>query len=132
MCDVVKIATAILKNSKSNRAFHKLVREMGDEGCLVYLSEVRWLSRGRVMERVWKLREELVVWLNGREDHRAHLIQDLFWLGKLGYLVEIFGMLNVLNITLQGCGIDRFEATSKIISFKRKIQSLKEEICSKT
>ena len=52
------------------------------------------------MERAWKLREELVVWFNGPEDYRAYLIQDLFWLARLAYLVDIFGILNELNITL--------------------------------
>ena len=52
ICDVTKIVTTILKKSKSNRAFHELVREMGDDVRLVYHSEVRWLSRGRVIERV--------------------------------------------------------------------------------
>ena len=65
ICDVIKIVTTIIKKSKSNRAFHELVREMGDDVLLVCHSEVRWLFRGRVIERVWKLREELVVWFNG-------------------------------------------------------------------
>ena len=73
---------------------------MKDDKRLVYHSEVRLLFRGRVMERVWKLLDELPVWFNGREDHRAHLIQDLFWLVRLAYLVDIFGLLNVLNIAL--------------------------------
>ena len=130
ICDVTKIVTIILKKPKSNRAFHKLVREMGDDVRLVYHFEVRWLSLGRVIERVWKLREELVVWFNGREDHRANMIQNLFWLARLAYVVDIFGMLNVLNITLQGCGIDIYEATSKITSFKQKLERLEKEICS--
>ena len=74
ICDVTKIVTTILKKLKSNRAFHELVREMGDDVHLVYHSEVRWLSRGRVIERVWKLREKLVVWFNGREKNRANMI----------------------------------------------------------
>ena len=129
ICDVTKIVTTIQKKPKSNRAFHELVREMGDDVRLVYHSEVRWLSRGR-SNRVWKLREKLVVWFNGREEHRANMIQNLFWLARLAFLVDIFGMLNVLNITLQGCGIDIFEATSKITLFKQKLESLEKEICS--
>ena len=57
ICDVTRIVTTILNKSKSNRAFHELVRETGDDVRLVYHSEVRWLSRGRVIERVWKLRD---------------------------------------------------------------------------
>lgn len=130
ICDVTKIVTTILKKPKSNRAFHELVREMGDDVQLVYHSEVRWLSRGRVIERVWKLRQNFVVWFNGREEDRANTLQNLFWLARLDYLVNIFGMLNMLNNTLQGCGIDIFEATSKITSFKQKLESLEKEICS--
>ena len=130
ICDVTKIVTTILKKPKSNRAFHELVREMGDDVHLVYHSEVRWLSRGRVIERVWKLQEKLVVWFNGREKNRANMIQNLFWLARLAYLVDIFCMLNMLNITLQGCGIDIFEATFKITSFEQKPKSLEKEICS--
>ena len=127
ICDVTKIVTTILKKSNSNRAFHELVREMADDVRLVCHPEARWLSRGRVIESVWKLREELVVWFNGREDHRAHMIQNLFWRARLAYLVDIFGMLNVLKITPQGCGIDIFEATSKITSFKQNLESLKKK-----
>ena len=70
------------------------------------------------------------MWFNEQEDDRAHMIQNLFSLARLAYLVDIFGMLNVLNITLQECGIDIFEATSKITSFKQKLKSLEKEICS--
>ena len=37
------------------------------------------------------------MWFNGREDYKAHLIQYLFWLARLAYFVDIFGMLNELN-----------------------------------
>ena len=70
------------------------------------------------------------MWFSRREDHGAHMIQNLFWLASLSYLVDIFGMLNILIITLQGCGIDIFEATSKITSFKQKLEDLVKEIFS--
>ena len=60
------------------------------------------------------------MWFNGPEDHRANMIQNLFWLARLAHLVYVLGMLNVLKITLQGRGIDMFETTSKVTSFKQK------------
>ena len=86
LADVISVATAALKNAKSNRAFQEIVKEIEDERRLVYHSEVRWLSRGRVMKRVWKVREEVLLWFNGQENHKAHLIQDLFRLARLAYL----------------------------------------------
>ena len=65
------------------------------------------------MDRVWKLREELLVWFNGREDHIAHLIQDLFWLARLAYLVDIFGLLNIALYKI-----------AKLIYLKRPLKSL--------
>ena len=85
LADVISIATAALKNAKSKRVFQEIVKGMEDEGRFVYHSEVRWLSRGKVMKRVWKVREELVMWFNG-QDHKPHLIQDLFQLARLAYL----------------------------------------------
>ena len=32
------------------------------------------------------MQEELVMCFNGQEDHKAHLIQDLFRLARLAYL----------------------------------------------
>ena len=118
----------ILQNSKSNRAFYELVRAMGDNERLVYHSKFRWLFREKVMKRE-------LVWFGGSMGEKTTeldpLIQDLFWLVRLAFLVNIFGVLNVLNITWQGCKIDMFEATFKITSFKQKRKNLEEEICNR-
>ena len=60
-------------------------------GILFITLKVEWLSHGKVM---------------GKKDHRGPLIQDLLWLAWLAYPVDIFGILSMLNITLQGCGIN--------------------------
>ena len=46
------------------------------------------------------------------------MIQNLFLLARLAFLVDIFGMPNVLNITLQGCGIDTSDFQIYIIQTK--------------
>ena len=95
---------------------------MGDDGHLVYYSEVRWLFYRGVMEKEWKFQEEFVMWLNRQNDYRTHLVQNLFWLAKLAYLFDIFGMLDILNIIIQECENDIFEATFKITLFKQNVK----------
>jgi len=43
---------AVLNSPKKNSEFNELVIEMGDDGHLLYHSEVWWISRERVMESV--------------------------------------------------------------------------------
>ena len=53
--DVIKIVNAQLNSPKKSREFDELVIETGSDGH-IYHSEVWWISRERVMERVWNLR----------------------------------------------------------------------------
>jgi len=46
------------------REFDELVIEIGGDEHLPYHSEVWWIFRERVMERVWNLRQEFFVWFD--------------------------------------------------------------------
>ena len=83
---VIKIVSILLK--KSYHMFHEFFKEMEDDGHLVYLFEIRWLSCEKVKEKVWKLQDEL--WFNGQEDN----IEFSYFKNHFGLLrAYLFGIL---------------------------------------
>ena len=103
--------------------FSELCKDMdADAVRLLYHAEVRWLSRGKILKRVFQLRQKLCVFLDQHKHPMAINFQNNFWLAKLSYLCSIFEKTNQLNLSLQGNGSDVFEAGSKIEAFKQKLK----------
>ena len=105
---------------KSTRVFQKLCEEMDSENVTVLLhTEVRWLSRGKVLTRVFKLRREISVFFAKKNQEYATNFLDHEWVSKLAYLASVFDMLSILNISLQGKSSDIFSQVGKIDVLKR-------------
>ena len=107
---------------KSIRVFQKLCEEMDFENVTVLLhTEVRWLSRGKVLTRVFKLRREISVFLAEKNHEYATNFLHHKWVSKLAYLASVFDVLSILNTSLQGKSSDTFSQVGKIDALKRKI-----------
>ena len=62
----------IRSNAKKRRIFTNLCEQMDASFTELLLhTKVRWLSRGRVLSRIFLLREELEVFFTNEQDHRA-------------------------------------------------------------
>ncbi|KAJ8892142.1 hypothetical protein PR048_004722 [Dryococelus australis] len=72
-------------------------------------NNVKWLSKGQMLNRVWGLRGEIVLFLElmdtSEKDNFLNLLQDPNQLARLSFLVDILSYLNNLNLSLQGTDI---------------------------
>ena len=120
--DCVKVVNFIKSRPLNHRLFENLCSEMGSEHKHLLLhTEVRWLSRGRVVQRVFELRDELLLFLYEHNNTLAQFLTDETWLARLAYLADIFNILNGLNLSLQGPDSNILKTHDKINSFQKKL-----------
>ena len=120
---VVKVVNSVLASSLNHRLFRAFLEEVDAHyGDLIYFCEVRWLSRGKMLERVFELRAELVVFLAERNLPSADLFADSKWLAKLALLTDVTEQLNDVNRRLQGRNIIVTDMFATISAFEVKLR----------
>uniref|UniRef100_A0A8C3RXN0 Uncharacterized protein n=1 Tax=Chelydra serpentina TaxID=8475 RepID=A0A8C3RXN0_CHESE len=104
--NAVKMVNFIKSQPTNSRLFHILCEEMGSiHNCLLTHTEVRWLSRGKILVRLFELRMEILVFFQ-----------------HLAYLADIFSRINDLNLSLQGLNIIVFNVQERVESLIKKLQ----------
>ena len=87
MKNVVFIVNFVKARPLKQRLFSALCEEMGEEHkALLLYTEVRWLSRGCVLNRVMELRKEIAEFLRLEKHIMASKLSDDTWLSNLAYL----------------------------------------------
>lgn len=107
---VLKCANEIRSKGLKHREFQAFLEETDAEFKDVpYHTEVRWLSRGRSLERFLSLRKYIEMFVNDKmpelKTKNGKLVSSIFldpeWLLDLAFLVIITQHLNSLNIRVQ-------------------------------
>ena len=99
---VIKLLNTVKSSALNTRLFRRFCEQMdADHYNLLYHTEVRWLSKGNVLKRVFTLQNELRDFFvqQKKEDLIKFFHEDVV---SLAYLVDIFIRLNEINLSLQG------------------------------
>ena len=105
MVPVVKCVNKIRARGLNRRQFREYCELLDEEyGDLILHCEVRWLFRGQILKRIWKLKRIVHNFLEEKDElpeERALLCNES-WLLDLAFLVDITSHLNNLNLKTAG------------------------------
>uniref|UniRef100_K7FH88 BED-type domain-containing protein n=1 Tax=Pelodiscus sinensis TaxID=13735 RepID=K7FH88_PELSI len=118
--EAVQIINYIKTRPLQSRLFKIMCEDMGSQHTALLLHT--WLSRGKVLDRLFELRHELSANLMDHKFQLSDRLTDFLWLSRVAYLADIFTKLNEVNLLLQGKNVNLFNAKDKILSLSRKLQ----------
>ncbi|KAJ3582563.1 hypothetical protein NHX12_000480 [Muraenolepis orangiensis] len=104
-----------------------------DHQDLLYHSRVRWLSLGKVFQRVWELKDEIRSFFNlmGKSEEFPEL-SDTNWLCDFAFAVDIFSHMNELNVKLQGKDQFAHDMYTNVRAFKSKLVLFSRQMSNKS
>ena len=120
-----KIVNSIRGSSLKRRLFH-LQLDKGQPELLLH-TDVRWLSRGKFLQRFRDLLPELRTFLQ-EQDGQYDILNDEAWLIDLAFLADFTSILSNLNLELQGKNKTIIDMMSSIQAFKTKFILLIEDL----
>jgi len=114
----------IRANSLRSRLFEKLCIDMDSKHkILLQHTEVRWLSKGKVLKRIFELRTEFMEFcIQQRNTELIAFFSDKEKMVCVAYLVDIFENLNFLNLSLQGTKATLLDFVEKLNAFQMKLK----------
>nr|XP_027777949.2 SCAN domain-containing protein 3 [Marmota flaviventris] len=129
LTDIVKIVNYVKCNALNSRLFSLLCDNMEvDHKQLLLHAEIRWLSRGKILSRMFEIRNELLMFLQVKKPVWSQLFKDVNWIARLAYLSDIFSIFNDLNASMQGKNTTCFSMADKIEGQKQKLESWKNRV----
>ena len=113
---VIKCVNYIKARPLNQGLFSSLCDETGaDHTELLLHTEVRWLSRGRVLKQVFELRKRIIFFLKQQKNvSLAERFTQEKFVANIAYMSDIFHSLNCLNESMQGPGFTVIDHLRKL------------------
>ncbi|XP_047103552.1 general transcription factor II-I repeat domain-containing protein 2-like [Schistocerca piceifrons] len=128
---VVRIVNYIRSHGLTHRQFKEFFFSFEEEyPDIPYHAEVRWLSKGKVISRIFRLRHTVAQFLESK-GRPEPLFHDPEWVADLGFLADIMAFLNDLSLKLQKENNLINDMISKINAFQYKLKLLKNNLSEK-
>ncbi|XP_028146751.2 general transcription factor II-I repeat domain-containing protein 2A-like [Diabrotica virgifera virgifera] len=119
---VVKLVNQVRAHALQRRQFRTIIAEMNLEyGELLLHTEIRWLSKGKILRRFYELLPALIAFLKERKEDYSTL-EEPAWLRDFGILTDVIGKLHELNLQLQGKEKSILQMISEVKSFIAKLE----------
>lgn len=129
---VTKIINSIRSGAMQHRLFKLLLEDEDVQFTdLLLHTEVRWLSRGKILERFIMLLPQIKEFIASRGEFYEQL-ENKDWLIDLGFLTDITAKLNELNLKIQGKNQHIADMISAVNAFKCKLVLLKSHLLKKS
>lgn len=127
--EVMDIAFKIVNSIRGSSLKRRLFQLQLDEGQseLLLHTDVRWLSRGKFLQRFRDLLPQIIDFLDTQNANCENL-KDEVWLSDLAFLTDITSKLSEVNLDLQGKNKTIIEMISCIDASKTKFIMLKDDL----
>ncbi|XP_060765882.1 general transcription factor II-I repeat domain-containing protein 2A-like [Neoarius graeffei] len=127
---VIATVNFIRARGLNHRQFDAFLSENDIHQGLPYHTDVRWLSRGAVLKRFYKLRKEIAEFMQAKGKPVEEL-DDTEWTRDLAFLVDITEHLNLLNVNMQGRNKLVTGYYDGVRAFQRKLALWKAQLCQR-
>ena len=129
----MQVVNFICSGPLHHRLFKLFYEKMGNEHqVLLFYTEVRWLSREKILTRRAKLKEKITIFLREYQSNFVNKFENEVFILSLIYLADIISHFNDLNMFMQGMYANHILCTEKIEAFKKSLRSgsveLKEKV----
>uniref|UniRef100_A0A8C8SFM5 Uncharacterized protein n=1 Tax=Pelusios castaneus TaxID=367368 RepID=A0A8C8SFM5_9SAUR len=125
---VVSCVNFIRAHALNHRQFQEFLSELNVAyEDILYHTEVRWLSRGRVLKRFYDLLPQVSAFLLSKNKEVPE-IKDAEWKWHLAFLTDVTELLNSFNVQLQGKGKLICDMHSHVKAFEVKLDLLIKQV----
>ena len=121
MDSCVKIVNYIRGRALNRRLFKAFCSDLDDDASvLLFHTDVRWLSRDRVLTRFFERRMEIEQFLREQKSSLVRTSEFPNFALVLAYLADVFQHLNDLNLSIQGKNVNIVTACGLLRAFRQK------------